>query len=262
MPWPLLLAGALLAAGCGDGGSSAGRDGGPLLDAGDGAIDGATGDGVIDVVVFSRTEGFRHGSIADAIALVEDLGAARGWRVSATEDPVELVAALGSTDVTVFANTTGDVLDPDQEAAFEEFIRGGGGYVGIHSATDTEYDWPFYGELLGTWFDNHPAPQLATIDVEIADHPATEELPAELSLDDEWYNFQTNPRAEVTVLATLDETSYSGGDMGEDHPIMWHREIDAGRSFYIGAGHRPQVYVEDSFRAVIRGAIEWAAGGE
>jgi type 1 glutamine amidotransferase len=251
---------AAIAIGCGDGGGELpAGDGGPGAgDSGAGGDDAGGGD--IEVVVFSATAGFRHGSIPDGIAMIEELGAGGGWRVSATEDAAELIAALEETDVVVFCNTTGDVLDAGQEEAFESFIRGGGGYVGVHSASDTEYDWPFYGELVGAWFDNHPSIQTATIDVEVADHPATAALPAQIVLEDEWYNFQSNPRGVVTVLATLDESTYSGGDMGQDHPIMWYRTLEAGRAFYTGLGHRSEIYAEPDFRAAIAGAIEWAAG--
>jgi type 1 glutamine amidotransferase len=251
VPGRLICVAALLSLGCGDNRAPTVTDGGRPLD--------GRHDGVIHIIVFSKTEGYRHASIPDCIALLEELGATGGWRVSATEDAAELVATLDSSDVVIFCSTTGDVLDAGQEAAFERFVRDGGGFVGIHSAASTEYDWPFYGELLGTWFDNHPAPQLATMNIEDTDHPATIELPASLSFDDEWYNFQVNPRGVVTVLATLDETSYEGGDMGSDHPIMWYRDLGGGRAFYVGPGHRSQTYASTHFRAVIRGAVDWAA---
>lgn len=213
------------------------------------------------VVVFSKTAGFRHGSIASGISLVESLGAENGWSVTATEDSDELIAALASANVVVFCNTTGDILTDAQQDSFEAFIRGGGGYVGIHSATDTEYGWPFYSELVGTLFENHPSPQVATVELEAAGHPATEGWPASFDINEEWYNFRSNPRAVagVSVLATLDEGSYSGGEMGDDHPIMWTVEIGEGRAFYTALGHRDETYANTEFVTSIRGGIEWAA---
>ncbi len=254
--------GLVLTLGCGSGSSDSGTDG--LNAADSGAVIDASADadnpGPIQVVIFSKTAGFRHASIATGIGLIETLGAERGWIIRRTEDAAELTTGLDQTDVVVFCNTTGDILDDAQQGTFEAFIRGGGGYVGIHSATDTEYGWPFYGDLAGARFANHPAPQLATVRVESIDSPITGGLPAQFDLNDEWYNFAANPRGSVTVLATLDEATYTGGEMGGDHPIMWSNQIDQGRSFYTGLGHNDSTYVDAQFMASIAAAIEWTAG--
>jgi type 1 glutamine amidotransferase len=214
-----------------------------------------------EILVFSRTAGFRHDSIAAGTQAIRDLGAAHDFAVTATEDPAVFTrASLARFKAVVFLSTTGDVLDAGQQAAFERYIRRGGGYVGVHSAADTEYDWPFYGELVGAYFDSHPAIQPATMVIEDRAHAATAHLPQRWERTDEWYNYRTNPRAKVHVLATLDESSYTGGGMGADHPLAWCRPFDAGRSFYTGAGHTIASYADPAFRTHLLGGIRYAAG--
>lgn len=213
------------------------------------------------LLVFSKTAGFRHGSIPDAIAAIQEIGIAEGYTVDTTEDAQEFTLAnLSNYDAVVFALTSGDVLNASQQAAFEGYIQAGGGYVGIHSASDTEYTWPWYGLLVGAYFDNHPAQQNATVLIENGTHPATAGIASPWSRFDEWYNFQSNPRPSVNVLATLDESSYSGGDMGADHPIAWYHQFDGGRSFYTGMGHTSASYTEADFVAHIAGGIRYAMG--
>lgn len=217
------------------------------------------------ILVFSRTVGFRHDSIAAGVQALSALGAANGFAVEATEDAAELSDdGLAGYDVVVWLNTTADVLDADQQAAFERFIQAGGGWVGVHSASDTEYDWPWYGQLLGggAYFQNHPVIQVAELNVEDPSHPSTAHLPATFSLEDEWYNFQTNPRASVSVLMTLNESSYQPGEdaMGDDHPIAWYHEFDGGRAWYTALGHRQELYQDPVFTGHLLGGIRWAAG--
>lgn len=212
------------------------------------------------VLVFSKTAGFRHASIPAGIAMIEQLGAAHDFAVITSEDAAVFSdAGLADVDVVVFLNTTGDILNASQEAAFEAYIRRGGGFVGIHSATDTEYDWEFYGELIGVYFFNHPAVQPAEIYVEAATHPSTAGLPEPWVRTDEWYNFRGNPRGSVRVLATIDESTYSGGMMGADHPIAWCHEHEGGRSWYTAGGHTSGSFSEPLFVQHVLGGIEWAA---
>jgi type 1 glutamine amidotransferase len=264
-----------------------GDDVGPVVDASGDAVpadraagdapvrDGAGADGVAPtdatstdaaqspfrILVFSRTAAFRHVSIPTAIAALMDLQTTGGYVAEATEDPTLFTTAnLARFQVVVFALTSGDVLNPAQQTAFESWIAGGGGYVGIHSASDTEYDWPFYGTLVGAYFRIHPAQQTATVRVEASTHPIMAGLPAAWVRRDEWYDFRTNPRPNVTVLATLDETTYTGGTMGADHPIIWaHPTASGGRSFYTALGHTPESYAEPLFRRHLVNGIRWAA---
>jgi type 1 glutamine amidotransferase len=203
------------------------------------------------VLAFSRTTGFRHDSIPEAIAAVQQLGQANGFAVDATEDPSRFEdTTLAGYQAVIFLLTTGDVLDAAGRAAFERYIRAGGGYVGVHSAADTEYDWSFYGELLGAYFASHPDIQPA-----IVLGP-----PDPWVRTDEWYNFRRNPRPDVQVLLQLDEGSYTGGDMGDDHPISWYHAFDGGRAWYTGMGHTRQSYSEPLFLRHLLAGIQYAAG--
>ncbi len=214
------------------------------------------------VLVFSRTAGFRHDSIPAGVRAVRELGAAHRYAVDATEDPTAFTARnLGRYRTVIFLNTTGDVLDGAQEAAFEGYVRAGGGFVGVHSAADTEYGWPFYGRLLSAYFADHPAVQRATVRVVDRSHPATAPLPVAWSRVDEWYDFRADPATTgAHVLATVDEATYTGGRMGRDHPIIWCKRVAGGRSFYTALGHTTDGYADPPFRAMLDGAIRWAAG--
>jgi type 1 glutamine amidotransferase len=230
-------------------------------DVGDG---GTTSPEQLRVLLFSKTTGYRHASIPDAVAALTELGVERGWLVTATEDASLFDATtLGELDVVVWLLTSGEVLDADERAAFESFIRSGGGYVGVHSASDTEFDWPWYGQLLGAYVSSHPAIQPAELVVERGSHLSTAHLDPRWARTDEWYAFRTNPRADVTVLLSIDETSYDpdGTEMG-DHPIAWYRGFDGGRAFYSALGHTSESYREPAFLDHLAGAIAWAAGGE
>jgi type 1 glutamine amidotransferase len=215
------------------------------------------------ILVFSRTAAYRHQSIADAVRALEDLGAGRGWKVTATEDAGAFDDEnLDRFEVVVFLMTTGDVLDPSQQAAFERFMAKRKGYVGIHSAADTEYDWPFYGRLVGAYFRVHPEIQEARYRIEDRNHPATAHLPESWRRTDEHYNFRANPRESgARVLVSIDETSYEPGEgaMG-DHPVVWCRELDGGgRSFYTALGHTEESWSDPLFLQHLEGAIDWAA---
>ncbi|WP_433509296.1 ThuA domain-containing protein [Nonomuraea sp. CA-143628] len=211
------------------------------------------------VLVFSKTAAFRHDSIPNGIQAIRDLGAANDFTVDATEDSNAFTTAnLAQYKAVAFLSTTGDVLNDNQQAAFQTYVDGGGGYVGVHSAADTEYNWGYYGQLMGAWFNNHPAIQQATVRTEDRAHAATAHLGATWSRTDEWYNYRTNPRSNVRVLQSLDEGTYSGGGMG-DHPITWCHPQSSGRAFYTGLGHTKESYADSNFRALLLGGIRYAA---
>ena len=215
----------------------------------------------LSVFVFSRTQGFRHGSIGRGIQALTDIAAAEGWTLEATEDLGRVTpAVLANVDVFVALNTTGDFLGAAEQDTLQTWYRAGGGFVGVHSAADAEYEWPWYQELVGAWFQRHPAIQNATLNVEDRTHPATQHLGTQWMRRDEWYDFRRNPRPNVQVLITIDETSYSGGMMGADHPMTWAREFDGGRTFYTAFGHTADTYDEPDFRTMIREAMLWTAG--
>lgn len=215
---------------------------------------------VFRALLFTKTAGFRHPSITAGVASMQQLAADNCFAIEHTEDaaifnPLD----LARFDVVVFLCTSGDILNAQQQLDFEAYFNAGGGWVGVHSASDTEYGWPFYGEMVGAYFANHPSIQFANIIIEDNLHPSTLYLPPTWSRLDEWYNFRTNPRTLARVLATLDESTYTGGTMG-DHPIIWCREYAGGRSWYTAGGHTSESYSERQFMQHILGGMFWAAG--
>jgi type 1 glutamine amidotransferase len=211
------------------------------------------------VLVFSRTAGYRHPSIPNGISAIRTLGALNNFSVVATEDAsVFTDAQLASYQAVVFLLTTGDLFSSAQKAAFTRYIQAGHGFVGIHSATDAEHNWPWYGGLVGTYYETHSDIVSAVIHVEDTNHVSTEFLPATWIRTDEWFNYLTNPRSQVQVLLSLDESSYFGGTMG-DHPIAWCHEYDGGRAWFTGLGHEGITYADPWFRRHLLGGIQYAA---
>jgi len=233
------------------------------------------------ILIYSRTAGFRHSAIDEGITAIKLLGEQNGFHVDAMEEPTLFTdAVLAKYDAVVFLSTTGDTLNNDaQQAAFERYIRAGGGYVGIHSAADTEYLWPWYGQMVGGYFRNHPnGTPAATVLVEDTGHHSTRHLPAVWPRVDEWYNYQgiVNPvvngggtdysprNSGVHVLLKMDESTYAEADgsdgVNDDHPISWCHRFDGGRAWYTGLGHTEASYVEPNFLKHVLGGLEIAAG--
>ena len=156
------------------------------------------------------------------------------------------------------------MLNDEQQAAFQEFIESGGGFAGIHAASDTEHDWAWYDEMIGAHFAGHPAIQQATVIVEDRTHPSTEMLPEKWQRTDEWYRFKRNPRKVdgIHVLARLDESTFEGGGMDGDHPCMWWRNMKTGRCWYTAGGHTKESFADPLFREHIKQGILWAANLE
>jgi type 1 glutamine amidotransferase len=210
------------------------------------------------VLAFTKTAAFHHDSIP---AAVEAVRAQRRYAIDVTDDASAFtVRNLRRYAAVVFLLTTGDVLDAAQQRAFQRYIRSGGGYAGFHSAADTEYDWPFYGRLVGAYFQSHPAVQPATVAVAGAFARAAR-LPRRWMRTDEWYDFRTNPRPHVHVLATIDETTYQGGSMGADHPLVWCHRSGKGRAWYSAMGHTPESWADPPFRRHVLAGIRFAAQG-
>jgi cytochrome c len=215
------------------------------------------------LLVYSRTDGFRHDAIPDGIRALAGLAEKEGWVVEATEDPTTFRdARLASFELVTFLNTNGVVLDTEGREAFVRFVRSGGAFVGIHGATATETDFSWYTGLVGATFRTHPHVQPASVIVEDATHPATAHLAARWLRVDEWYAFHANPRGSVHVLLGLDESSYEPGDgaMGGDHPVAWCHNYDGGRAFYTALGHTAESYTDPLYLAHLAGGIRWALG--
>lgn len=214
----------------------------------------------VRLLVFSKTTGFRHSSIgAGKLALLK-MGAAQGWLVDTTEDAGFFTKDnLKKYDAVLFLSTTGNILDSAQQQAFEQFIRSGKGFAGIHAATDTEYDWPWYVGLVGASFESHPKQQTARLYRIDKTHLSTVLLPDTWERFDEWYNFKNINPATHTLLR-IDESSYTGGKNGEQHAMAWYHEYDGGRAFYTALGHTDASYTEPLFIEHLSGGINWVLG--
>lgn len=211
------------------------------------------------LLVFSKTTGFRHDSIPNCVEAIRALGKANKFEIDATEDAAVFTKDnLKQYRGIIFAMTTGDVLNSDQQTVMQEFVERGGGWVGIHSASDTEYDWPWYAELVGAYFKSHPpGGQTVKLTVEDPKHPSMTGIPSPWSRADEWYNWRENPRAKVHVLISADESTYKTTPP-EDHPITWCRSVKKGRSWYTEMGHFKAAYSEPLYLQHLLGGIKWA----
>ncbi|MEP7266272.1 MAG: ThuA domain-containing protein [Saprospiraceae bacterium] len=211
-----------------------------------------------EVLVFSYTKGYRHASIEKGQAAIQKLGQENGFNVTISEDPKLFNdESLKKYAAVIFLSTTGDILDSKQEAAFMRFIQAGGGFVGVHAAADTEYGWLWYGKLVGAYFQSHPNQQTASIKVTCDGSNACAHLPAVWTRWDEWYNYR-NVQPDIKVIASLDETSYKGGNMNNNHPIAWYHEFDGGKAFYTGLGHTDSSYMEVPFLKHLLGGIQYS----
>ena len=212
------------------------------------------------ILVFSKTKGYRHESIGVGKLTLLDLGKKNDFEVDTTENADFFNEdSLKRYRAVVFLNTTQDVLNPVQQADFKRFIEAGGGFMGIHAAADTEYEWPWYGDLLGAYFKSHPKTQQAKFK-KAQDSELVKNLPAEWIRTDELYNYKRISK-DIKVLYTLDETSYEGGENGDYHPIAWYHEFEGGRSFYTGMGHTPESYADSLFRDHLLQGIKYVTGG-
>lgn len=229
------------------------------------------------VLVYSRTAGFRHASIPAGIATITQLGLENGFQVVASEEPAAFTDRnLRGFTAVVFLNTTGEVMTPSGRAALRRFVLSGGGWVGVHSAADTEYDWPFYGRLLaGAWFLCHPVEQPGVLVREAAKHVSTAHLSKRWQVPfEEFYSFRANPRRRARVLLSIDESSYEqdpntthlpsddypdgyhpvSGVMG-DHPMCWQHPVGDGVSWYTALGHEVTMYADENYRRHLLGGI-------
>ncbi|WP_066837088.1 ThuA domain-containing protein [Rufibacter ruber] len=208
------------------------------------------------LLVFYKTAGFYHKSIPAGLAALQKLGQENGFSVDTTNNAALFTQKnLKKYQAVVFLSTTQDVLNPAQQTAFEQYIKAGNGFVGIHAATDTEYQWPWYNQLVGAYFESHPAVQTAIIDVVDKNHPATHFLPHRWQRRDEWYNFK-NLQPGLQILATLDEKSYKGGTNGY-HPVAWCHAFDGGRAFYTAGGHTNESFQDPLFLRHLLGGIQY-----
>jgi type 1 glutamine amidotransferase len=212
------------------------------------------------VLIFSKTAGFHHNSIAVGIPAIIKLGQENNFDVDTTTNSAKFTTEnLKQYAAVIFLSTTGDVLNDDQQKAFEQYIKSGGGFVGVHAATDTEYGWPWYGDLVGAYFKSHPKQQQAVLHVVDRNFIATKALPAEWKRFDEWYNYKYIAK-NLHVLITIDEKSYTGGENGDNHPMAWYHPYDGGRAFYTELGHTDESYADPLYLQHLLGGIKYAIG--
>ena len=210
------------------------------------------------VLIFSKTNGYRHQSIPAGIAAIKKLGVENKFLVEATEDSLAFTDAnLSKYKAIIFLSPTGNVLGEAQQTALENYIKKGGGFVGIHAATDCEYDWPWYVKMVGASFLSHPKQQMAKLVVTDKKNNATKHLPEIWERKDEWYNFK-NMNPDVKVILKIDETSYEGGKNGDNHPMAWYHAYDGGRAFYTELGHTDETFIEPAFLQHLLGGIQYA----
>jgi len=226
-----------------------------------------------NVLVFSKTGGWHHESIPAGVEAIRDLGKLHDFTVFWTEDPNRVFndKELSRYQAVIFLLTTGDILSAEQKSAFERFIKAGGGYVGVHSASDTEYQWQWYTKLVGHMFYVHPAIQTAVLKVEERNFPGMERWAPRNLVTEEWYEFLPATSNQLKYLLTVDESTYKpetnwpgkpARGMGKFHPVSWYQNYDNGRSFYTALGHLPATYSDPLFRHHLYGGIYWAATGK
>ena len=210
------------------------------------------------ILVFSKTVEYRHESIQEGKKALIKMAKENGWIIDTTEDAsVFTTKNLDKYRVLIFLNTTGNILDSKQQIALQKYIHRGGNFVGIHGATDTEKEWPWYNGLVGAYFKDHPKPQDAWYHVVKKSHPAVSFMPDSLRRFEEIYNFYSFKKELVKVILTVDEKTYSGGNMPDYHPVAWHHTYEGGKVFYTAWGHHPETYSEKIFLKHILGGIQW-----
>jgi type 1 glutamine amidotransferase len=212
------------------------------------------------VLIFSKTAGYHHSAIPNGIEAIKKIGLKNGFLIDTTTDSTLFTDGnLKQYAAVIFLNTTGNLFDSLQEQALVRYIHNGGGFVGIHAATDAEYKWPWYGKMVGGYFESHPKQQQAKLTVVDNTHPSTKGLPKEWIRFDEWYSFK-NLNKDVHVLVTIDETSYEGGKNGAFHPMAWWQDFEGGRVFYTALGHTEASYTEPLYLKHLTGGILYAIG--
>ncbi len=214
------------------------------------------------ILIFCKTAGYHHSSIAVGIVAIQKLGAQNKFDVDTSTDANKINSEnLKEYKAVIFLSTTGDILNDEQQEVFKKYIEAGGGFMGIHAATDCEYDWPWYGNLVGAYFGGHPAQQVATLNIVDSKNPSTKHLPNPWQRKDEWYSFKWMAEG-LHELITIDEKSYDLGKitpMGH-HPMAWYHEYDGGRSFYTELGHTEESFADPLYLQHILGGVKYAMG--
>lgn len=214
------------------------------------------------ILVFAKTIAFHHKSIPKGITAIQKLGTENNFGVDTTTDATLINPDnLKKYAAVLFLSTTGDIFNAEQQQAFEKYIQSGAGFIGVHAAADTEYEWPWYGRLVGAYFLSHPKIQEADLQVLNRKTIATKHLPKIWKRKDEWYNFK-NISPDLKILISIDEKTYEGGKNGDNHPMAWYHDYDGGRAFYTGLGHVDEAYADPLFLKHLLGGIQYAMGAK
>lgn len=223
-------------------------------------------------LLVTTTRGFHHESIHTGVQALQELGQKHFFEVTLLQSQQEINDRfLERFHVIIFLNTTGNIFDTVQQAAMERFIRSGKGFVGIHSASDTEYEWEWYTKLVGRMFVTHPRVQTAKVFSLDNSFPGLQGFTNNILWTDEWYEFTPEKISGLNYLLGVDEESYSpvkkgshvsGKEKSSLHPVAWYHEYDGGRSFYTALGHLPAVYHNVVFLDHLYAGIRWAATGK
>jgi type 1 glutamine amidotransferase len=224
-------------------------------------------------LLVTTTKGWHHESLHSGVLAIQQLGVKNFFDVVLFEDPKSFTDKnLEQFKVVIFLNTTGDILDSAEQKVLERFIQSGKGFVGIHSASDTEYGWDWYTKLIGRMFEIHPVIQTARVNVVDPNFPGLQGFTGNKIWTDEWYEFGPEKVSDLKYLLTVDESTYNpkaewgknkkGNGMGNFHPVAWHHNYDGGRSFYTALGHLPSIYSDPVFLNHLFSGIYWAATGK
>ena len=216
-----------------------------------------SGNNSYSVLVITETKGWVHDSIESGLKLIQNIGNKNNFNVYHSDNSsVITYKNLKEIKTIIFLNTTEEILTDVEQKVMESFIKSGKGFVGVHSAADTEYNWQWYGKLVGAYYRNHP--EVMNGKILTINHKITNHLDSEWEIEDEWYNFDY-VNYDINILLNLDEDSYIGGEHPDYHPITWYHEYDGGRSFYTGLGHTKEVYDDERFIKLLEKGILYAS---
>jgi uncharacterized protein len=225
-----------------------------------------------NALLVTKTAGWHHESINEGVTAIKELATRNFFNVQWHQEGATVTDKyLENFQVIIFLNTTGDIFKEDEQKAIEKFIKAGKGFVGIHSASDTEYGWEWYTKLVGRMFKIHPAIQTAKLRLTENKFSGLDQFTDGQFWTDEWYEFSPETTTDLKYILAVDETSYNakvqwgekkGEGMGSFHPVAWYHDYDGGRSFYTALGHMPAVYSEPAFLNHIYAGIYWAATGK
>ena len=224
------------------------------------------------VLLYTKTAGWHHESIHEGVTAIRKLGEEHFFTVDWQEDASRFNdKGLENFDAVIFLSTTGDIFNEEQQGALERFIKKGKGFVGIHAAADTEYEWPWYTQLVGRMFRIHPTIQTAKLQIKDSKFPGMQSFKDGQLWTEDWYQYNEEKVTGLNYLMSVDEKTYNpkanwgrvaGDGMGDFHPIAWYHNFYGGRSFYTGLGHMPATWEIKEFMDHLFGGIYWAATGK